>query len=287
MADDAFPASIKDNQSLSRRGFAALSVGAGLAVASQAFAADVVETDVEVKTPDGTCDAALFHPPGEGHWPGAIIFTDILGLRPVFRDMGRRLAAEGYTVLVPNPFYRTRKAPVIEGAFDFSKPEDRAKLGPLTAPLNRDTQIHDCGAYIAFLDRHKAVNRHRPIGVSGYCMGGPYTLVAASVAPKRVHAGGSFHGGGLVTDKPDSPHLLASKVKATFYFGVAANDDARQPDAKDKLRQAFADAHQSATIEVYAGDNHGWCVKDNPTYDPNGAERAWANLLSLYGRVLA
>jgi carboxymethylenebutenolidase len=286
MADDAYPASVKDAGSLSRRGFAALSVGAGLAAAGQALAADIVETDVEVKTPDGICDAAFFHPPGAGHWPGAVIFVDIIGLRPVFRDMGRRLAAEGYAVLVPNPFYRTRKAPVIEGAFDFSKPEDRAKLVPLTAPLNRGTQITDCTAYIAWLGTQKVVDHKRKIGVSGYCMGGPYTLVAASVAPDKVGAVGSFHGGGLVTATPDSPHLLIAKIKAASYLGVAHNDDQRQPDAKDKLKAAFADAKLTAEVEVYPAD-HGWCVKDNPTYEAASAERAWTHLVSLYGKALA
>jgi len=286
MADDAFPASIKDAGVLSRRGFAALSVGAGLAVAGPALAADVVETDVEIKTADGTCDAALFHPPGTGRWPGAIIFTDILGLRPVFRDMGRRLATSGYTVLVPNPFYRTRKAPVIEGAFDFTKPDDRAKLTPLTAPLSRATQITDTTAYVDWLHAQKSVNGRKKMGVSGYCMGGPFTLVAASVAPERIGALGSFHGGGLVTDKPDSPHLLIAKIKAASYLGVANNDDQRQPDAKDKLTAAYAATGVPAAVEVYPA-NHGWCVKDNPTYDAASAERAWAHLTSLYAKALA
>ena len=286
MADDAFPASIKDAGVLSRRGFAALSVGAGLAVAGPALAADVVETDVEIKTADGTCDAALFHPPGTGRWPGAIIFTDILGLRPVFRDMGRRLATSGYTVLVPNPFYRTRKAPVIEGAFDFTKPDDRAKLTPLTAPLSRATQITDTTAYVDWLHAQKSVNGRKKMGVSGYCMGGPFTLVAASVAPERIGALGSFHGGGLVTDKPDSPHLLIAKIKAASYLGVANNDDQRQPDAKDKLKAAYAATGVPAAVEVYPA-NHGWCVKDNPTYDAASAERAWAHLTSLYAKALA
>src|SRR5580658_9935069 len=286
MDDAEFPASRKDARLLSRRGLAALSVSVSLAAVTRALAADVVETDVEVKTADGVADAAFFHPAGKGRWPGAVIFTDIIGLRPVFRDMGRRLAAEGYAVLAPNPFYRTRKAPVIEGPFDFSKPEDRAKLAPLTKGLNRATQVTDCTAYIAWLDTQKVVDRKRKIGVSGYCMGGPYTMVAASVAPHRVGAGGSFHGGGLVTTFPESPHLLVPQIKASFYFGVAHNDDQRQPDAKDKLAEAFAAVKVPAEVEVYPAD-HGWCVKDNPTYDAASAERAWAHLISLYGRVLA
>jgi carboxymethylenebutenolidase len=187
--------------------------------------------------------------------------------------------------MVPNPFYRTRKAPVIEGPFDFTKPEDRAKLTELTAPLTRAAVTGDCGAYIAFLEHEKAVNRRRKIGVSGYCMGGPYVMVAASLSD-RIGALGSFHGGNLVTDKPDSPHLLAGKIKASCYFGVAHNDDQRQPDAKDKLTAAFADAKNPAQVEVYPA-NHGWCVKDNPTYDAASAERAWAHLTSLYQKALA
>ncbi|MGH6957688.1 MAG: dienelactone hydrolase family protein [Caulobacteraceae bacterium] len=287
MADDAdFPASFKDAGALSRRGFAALSAGVGIAAAGKALAAQVVEIDVTVPTPDGTCDAAFFHPPGRTRRPGVVIFTDILGLRPVFRDMGRRLAADGYAVLVPNPFYRTRKAPVIEGPFSFANPADRAKLGPLTGPLTREAMTRDCGAYVAWLGRREVVSSTKKLGVVGYCMGGPYTLVAAALAPQRVGAAVSCHGGGLVTDKPDSPHLLAAKVKASFYFAIAHNDDERQPDAKVKLKEAFEAAHEPATIEVYPA-NHGWCVKDNPTYDAASAERAWANLTSLFGRVLA
>jgi carboxymethylenebutenolidase len=245
----------------------------------------VVETDVAVTTPDGTCDAAFFHPAGKGPWPGAVIFTDILGLRPVFRDMGRRLASSGYAVLVPNPFYRTRKAPVIDGAFDFNKPDDRAKLVPLTAPLTDDAKLTDCKAYVAWLGTQKAVSRRKRIGVNGYCMGGPYTLVAASAAPHRIGAGVSCHGGGLVTDKDDSPDRLIAKIRAPFYFAVAQNDDQRQPDAKDKLRADFALTGVTAGVEVYPA-NHGWCVKDNPTYDAASAERAWTNLISLFGRAL-
>jgi carboxymethylenebutenolidase len=213
------------------------------------------------------------------------MFTDILGLRPVFRDMGRRLAADGYAVLAPNPFYRTKKAPVIDGPFDFSKPEDRAKLTALTAPLKRDAVTRDCAAYVAWLDAQKQVARKRKIGVNGYCMGGPYTMVAAATAPDRVGAAVSCHGGGLVTDTPESPHLLVPKIKASFYFAVAHNDDQRQPDAKDKLAAAFAAVKVPAEVEVYPA-NHGWCVKDNPTYDAASAERAWAHTTSLFAKAL-
>ncbi len=215
-----------------------------------------------------------------------VIFTDALGLRPVFRDMGRRLAAEGYTVVVPNPFYRTRKAPVLSGPFDFGKPEDRAKLVDLMAPLNNETKSRDATTYIAFLDALPQVKTGARIGVVGYCMGGPYTVLAAAAVPGRVGAGVSLHGGNLVTDKPDSPHLLIPKLKASYYFGVATNDDQRQPDAKDKLREAFAAANLPAKIEVYEGCQHGWCVSDGMIYNKAGAERAYGEMTVLYRQVL-
>ena len=287
MPDDILPFDKTKDSALSRRTFAALSFGAGaMATTSVMAAAPVVESDVIIKTADGSCDAALFYPLGSGSWPGAVIFADALGLRPAFRDMGRRLAAEGYTVLIPNPFYRTRVAPVLSGPFDFSKPEDRAKLTDLMAPLTAEVKVRDGTAYIAYLDSLSQVNTKAPIGVSGYCMGGPYTMLIASALPGRVGAVGSFHGGNLVTDKPDSPHLLASKITASSYFAVASNDDQRQPDAKDKLREAFDAARHPARIEVYEGCNHGWCVSDGMVYNRAGADRAWGELIALYKKSL-
>lgn len=289
MPDDMLPFDRTRDTALSRRTFAALSLGAGAAVTASAMAAEqaVVETDVVIKMADGNCDAALFHPSGNGSWPGAVIFADALGLRPAFRDMARRLAAEGYTVLVPNPFYRTRKAPVLSGPFDFGKPEDRAKLTELTAPLTTEVKTRDGAAYIAYLDTVPQVKRNAPIGVSGYCMGGPYTMFTAAAVPERVRAAGSFHGGNLVTDKPDSPHLLAAKIKASYYFAIATNDDQRQPDAKDKLRDAFAGAAQPVKIEVYQACQHGWCVSDGMVYNKAEADRAFSELIALYAKVLA
>ena len=288
MPEDILPFDKSRDPALSRRAFAALSLGAGAAVTASAMAADgaVVETDVVIKMPDGSCDAALFHPAGSGSWPGAVIFTDALGLRPAFRDMGRRLAAEGYTVLVPNPFFRTRKAPVLSGPFDFSKPEDRAKLTELMAPLTTEIKTRDGTAYITYLDTLPQVNAKASIGVSGYCMGGAYTMFTAAAAPERVGGAGSFHGGNLVTDKPDSPHLLAPKIKASYYFAIATNDDQRQPDAKDKLREAFAAAKQPVKIEVYEGCQHGWCVSDGMVYKKTDADRAFGELVALYKKAL-
>jgi carboxymethylenebutenolidase len=283
---------------LSRRDFVGFSVAAGVAVAAAGSASaatlPVVETNVDIKTPDGTCDAAFIHPATGSH-PGVLIWTDAFGLRPSMRDIGKRIAAEGYSVLVPNPFYRVAKAPVFDNpsAFDFSNQADMAKLRPLMASVNAPgAPEKDAVAYIAFLDAQSQVNKAKKIGTQGYCMGGPLVMKTCAALPNRVGAGGSFHGGGLVTDKPDSPHLLAPMIKARMYFGIAANDDQRQPDAKDKLREAFAAAKVPAEIEVYPA-NHGWCVPDMPAqngapiYSKPDAERAWSKLVVLYKMALA
>jgi carboxymethylenebutenolidase len=282
---------------LSRRDFIAMSVAAGVVVATAApagAAMPVTETEVTIKTPDGTCDAAFIHPATGSH-PGVLIWPDAFGLRPAMRDIGKRIAAEGYSVLVPNPFYRVRKAPVFDNpsSFNFQNPADMAKLQPLMASINAPGNAEkDAAAFIAFLDMQSQVNKSKKIGTQGYCMGGPLVVKTAAALPNRIGAGGSFHGGGLVTDKPDSPHLLAPKIKARMYFGIASNDDMRQPDAKDKLKEAFAAAHVPAEIEVYPA-KHGWCVADMPSdatgpiYSMPDAERAWGKLLSLYKAGLA
>jgi carboxymethylenebutenolidase len=281
---------------IARRDFVAFSVTAGLATSAgpAGAAADVVETNVEIKTPDGTCDAAFIHP-NTGSHAGVLLWPDAFGLRPAMRDMAKRLAAEGYAVLVPNPFYRVAKAPFTDASnFSFQNPADMAKLRPLmasvTAPGNAEK---DAAAYAAFLDTRKEVNKAKKIGTQGYCMGGPLVVKTAAALPDRIGAGASFHGGGLVTDKPDSPHLLAPKIKARMYIAIAANDDARQPDAKDKLKEAFAAAKVPAEIEVYPGTLHGWCVPDmpaqngTPIYNKASAERAWGKLIELYRAALA
>jgi len=277
-----------DGSEVSRRGFALSAAAVTAVAATEAHAAvEVVATDVSVATPDGTCDAVLFHPKGKGVWPAVVIFTDILGLRPVFRDMGARMAAEGFVVLVPNPFYRTRKAPIIDGPFDFNNPTDRAKLnvfrGTLFGPGNVE---RDSTAYVAYLDGLKVTNRKAKVGVAGYCMGGPMTMLAAATCPERIGAGASFHGGGLATSLPSSPHLLVPKMKAQFYFGIAMNDDQKEPDAKTRLSEAFMAAELNARVEVYDGALHGWCVKGSAAYNEPAAERAWAELVGLYRRAL-
>jgi carboxymethylenebutenolidase len=261
-----------------------LTMSSAVAVAglpTPALAANVVETDVMVPTPDGSADAALFHPAGAGTWPAVLMWPDILGLRPVFREMGRRLAAEGYTVLVPNPFYRVKRAPVVTGPFDFNKPEDRAKLKGPTDALTDAAIDRDAAAYIAFLDKQKQTNRRKAAGVQGYCFSGPFAFHTGAVRSDRIRAVATFHGGGLVTKNPDSPHLLIPKTKASFVVAIARNDDQKQPDAKDILKATFAAAKRPAIVEVYPAD-HGWCVPGSQTYDQASAERAWAELLRLY-----
>ena len=283
---------------LSRRDFVAMSIAAGLvAAAGSASAAEmpVVEKNVEIKTADGTCDAVFIHPTTGAH-PGVLIWPDAFGLRPSMRDIGKRIAAEGYSVLVPNPFYRVARAPVFQdpSKFNFQNPDDRAKLTPLMGSINAPGAAErDAVAFIAFLDAQKEVDKAKKIGTQGYCMGGPLVMKTAAAVPNRVGAGGSFHGGGLVTDMPTSPHLLAPKIKAKMYFGIASNDDMTQPDAKDKLKAAFVAAKNPAEIEVYAGAQHGWCVPDMPMqangmpiYSKADAERAWGKLVALYKAAL-
>jgi carboxymethylenebutenolidase len=209
--------------------------------------------------------------------------------------MGKRLAAQGYSVLVPNPFYRMGKAPFWTDASTVDFGKERAKIGPLMGSVTADGNAEkDAVAYIEFLDKQKQVNKSKKIGTQGYCMGGGLVMRTAATVPDRVGAGGSFHGGGLVTDKPNSPHLLAPKIKAKMYFGIAMSDDKQQPDAKDKLKEAFIAANNPAEIEVYGDAYHGWCVMDMPkqadgtsTYNKPDAEKAWAKLTALYKGGLA
>ena len=257
------------------------SVAAAVGLPSAALAANVVETDVMVKTADGSADAVLFHPAGRGAWPAVLLWPDILGLWPVFREMGRRLAAAGYTVLVPNPFYRTRRAPIVTGPFDFGDKAAVAKLLDLKAALTDERINGDANAFLAFLDRQKQVNRRKGAGVQGYCFSGPYAFRTAAIRSDRIRAVASFHGGGLVTKQPNSPHLLIAEAKASFLVAIAQNDDEKQPDAKDIIRSTLAAAKRPAVVEVYPAE-HGWCVAGSQAYNEPAAERAWSELLKLY-----
>ena len=272
---------------LSRRRFGALTLGAGLVslLPPVANAADVTESEVEIKTPDGTTDAYFVHP-SKGAHPGVLIWPDIFGLRPAFRQIGKRLAESGYSVLVVNPFYRTKKAPTAPEHADFQDPATRTALLALAGSLTADTALTDAKAFVAWLDSQPSVDKKRKMGTTGYCMGGPFTMRTAAAFPDRIGAGASFHGGSLVTDKPDSPHLLVPKMKAHYLFAIAENDDQRQPEAKTVLREAFAKAKLSAEIEVYAGTLHGWCPPDAQVYNHDQAEKAWSRMLALFKTAL-
>lgn len=273
---------------MSRRSFGALTVGAGLVslLPRTAGAAVLKEEEVEITTPDGTADAYFAHP-AEGAAPGVLVWPDIFGLRPAFRQMGRRLAESGYSVLVVNPFYRTRHAPTAPENPDFNDPATRAALMALAGSLTPQTTVTDARAFVGWLDAQPSVHKRRKMGTTGYCMGGPFTLRTAAEFPARIGAGASFHGGGLVTGKPDSPHLLIPKIRAHFLIAIAENDDERQPDAKNVLRAAFAQAKVPAEIEVYAGAKHGWCPPDSRVYNDAQAERAWSRQLVLFKEALA
>lgn len=249
---------------------------------SPANAATVAGRNVSIKTADGICDA-YFVAPATGKHPAVLVWPDIFGLRPAFEQMGKRLAESGYAVLVVNQFYRNTKAPfagngdrdtVLKQAFGW-----RATQTP-------ETTVSDGKAFIDWLDRQKEVDRKRGIATTGYCMGGPMVMRTAAARPDRVRAGASFHGGGLATDKPDSPHLLVPQMKAQFLFAWAENDDQKDPQEKDRVRAAFAAAKLPAEIEVYAGTKHGWCPPDSPVYDQVQADRAWERQLALFKRAL-
>ncbi len=270
---------------LTRREFGVLSAGAGLAMffPRTAGAQEVSGTNIDVTTPDGVADCYHVHPSTGAH-PGVVIWPDAFGLRPAKMQMARRLAESGYSVLVVNPYYRTQRAPVVSST-DFA--EVRETIMPLMGSLNADTQTRDARAFIDFLDAQPEVDGNRKMGTMGYCMGGPFTMRTAATMPDRVGAAASFHGGGLVTDGPDSPHLLVPRMQADYLFAIAANDDENQPEAKDVLREAFADAGLRAEIEVYEGAMHGWCPPDSTVYHEAQAERAWSRLLVLFERALA
>jgi carboxymethylenebutenolidase len=276
------------NDALSRRRFGALSAGLGLVamLPRAANAAEVTEQEVEIKTSDGTADAYFVHP-AKGKHPAVIIWPDIFGLRPAFRQMARRLAESGYSVLVPNPFYRIKRAPTSTPGANLQDEATRNMLMGMSRSLTPETQVSDSQAFIGWLDGQASVDPKRKMGTTGYCMGGPITMRAAAAFPDRIGAGASFHGGGLATDKPDSPHLLVPKMKAQYLIAIAANDDEREPNAKVLLKEAFEKAKLPVEIEVYAGTKHGWCPPDAAVYDAAQAEKAWSRMMALFEKALA
>ena len=273
---------------LNRRQFAAISAAGVLAACtggqSEAKArTGLTESSLAITTPDGTADA-FFVRPAKGKHPAIIMWPDIAGLRPAYMEMGRQLASAGYAVLVVNHYYRSAKAPIFGSMAEWRTPEGQEKLKPMMAALTPQTTTTDTMAFVAWLDQQPATQRKRGIGTIGYCMTGPYTVRAAAAVPRRIKAAASCHGGGLVTNAPDSPHKLIASTQASYLFAIARNDDARAPGDKDALKAAAAAAGRPAEVEVYNAD-HGWCTLDAPTYDKGEAARAWARVLALFAKL--
>ena len=286
MCDEYINQGLVEDNRITRRTFAVIAAAAAGAAGAATPLPRVSEKDVSIKTGDGIADAVLFMPQKAGLFPAILMWPDIMGLRPAFRDMGRRLAGEGYVVLVPNPFYRSKRAPVMEGAIDFNNPATRQTLMGYRKAMSDDGVKKDALAYLAFLDAEAKTSKKHKAGVQGYCMGGALAFMSAAAVPSRIGAVASFHGGnGLVTKEPGSPHLLIPKTNAAFLVLQAQNDDAQQPEVKDALKKAFAAANRRATVEVYPA-NHGWCVPGGQAYDQVQAERAWSALLQFYRAIL-
>jgi carboxymethylenebutenolidase len=274
---------------VTRREFGKVSAAAGMAMMlpTVANAQDVTETDVEVTTPDGVADCYFVHP-SSGRHAAVIIWPDILGLRPAFRTMGKRLAQSGYSVVVVNPFYREARSPVVEEGASFGDPEVRSLVIGMMGNLSPETHVTDARAMVSFLDQQASVDTGRKIGTTGYCMGGAMVMRTVAGVPDRLGAGGTFHGGnGLANDAADSPHLTIPDSTAHMLHCVAANDDEGAPEVKVTLRDAYTTAGIPAEIEVYEGTMHGWCALDSAVYHEAQAERAWGRLLALFESALA
>ena len=290
----------RDNESyfrargISRRDIARLGLGAGFVAMLPACAspskdvmeAGVTERDVVISTPDGECDAHFAYP-AQGAHAAVLVWPDIMGLRPAFRMMGKRLAESGYAVLTVNPFYRSVKAPAIEPGESFSDPETRTKLVGYRRAVTNEGMVSDAKTFVAWLDEQDEVDTSKKIGTTGYCMGGPYVMRTAGNIPERIGAGGSFHGGGLVTQDESSPHLLIPNMDAGMLIAIAANDDEQAPEVKNVLKETFAANDVPAEVEVYEGAMHGWCPPDSRVYNEAQAEKAWSRLLALFETHLA
>lgn len=273
---------------MNRRAFGKLgaSAAAMMMLPAVSNAQDVMEMDVNIQTPDGVADCYFVHP-SAGQHAAVIIWPDILGLRPAFRAMGKRLAQSGYSVLVVNPFYRSAKSPVVGPGASFQDPEVSGIVRPMAGQLNATTHVSDARAFINWVDQQSSVDTGRKIGTTGYCMGGPIVMRTVANFPERIGAGGTFHGGGLNTQNPDSPHLGIPNMDAHMLIAIAANDDERDPESKNVLRNTFDAAGVPAEIEVYEGSMHGWCVPGSAVYNEAQAERAWTRLLATFETALA
>jgi carboxymethylenebutenolidase len=285
---DHFEEDMKKYPRVTRREFGTLTAGVGLAMwlPRAAGAVDVTENDVDIQTPDGTADCYFVHPSSGAH-AAVLMWPNVLSLHTGFRQIAKRLAESGYAVLVPNLFYRSKRAPVVPEGAVFADEATRNLVTPLARLLNANTYMSDSKAFVAWLDTQSVVEKRKKMATIGYCLGGQITMLTAAAAPGRVGAAASFHGFALVTKNPDSPHLLVPQIKAQYLFAIAENDDQREPDAKNVLREAFAKANLPAEIEVYAGAAHGWCLPDSPVYNEPQAERAWSRMLTLFEKALA
>lgn len=275
---------------LSRRGFAVLGAGAASALvlpgcvsakeAARPAAAKLAERTVAIATADGNADGFFVHP-AKGRHPAVLMWPDVAGLREAYRTLARRLAQEGFAVLAINHYYRSSPAPIVERMDEWRTPAGQAKIGPMRQALTPAAVERDAASFVAWLDGQAHVDRGRGIGTNGYCMTGPYTIRTAAAAPGRVRAAASFHGGGLVSEAPESPHLLIPRTRASYLFAIAQNDDAREPETKTVLRQTCEAAGRPADVEVFPAQ-HGWCTPDAAVYDPVQQARAWARMLALF-----
>ena len=281
-------------KALTRRNFAAGTSAALMATSllPAAFAGtklrsrDLTEAEVLVPTPDGEADALFIHP-AEGAHAAVIIWPDIHGVRPAFFDMARRLAGAGYSVLAVNPYYRTHRGRLFFDGESFRDPGGRERVAPHYSALSPETVVTDANAVTAWLDQQSAVDTSRGIGAVGFCMTGSWTLRAAAAVPSRIKAPCSYHGGGLVTENEDSPHLLADKITGGVLIAIAENDHERQPEAQGALIDAFETAGVPAEIEVYEDALHGWVPTDSRAHHPEQSERAWGRMLALFERQLS
>lgn len=288
---DALTAADNDDHlggaTVTRRALGAMASAAGLALLLPvpADAKPIAGRDVTIDTPDGQAEA-YFVAPAAGKAPGVLIWPDIMGLRPAFRQMADRLAQSGYAVLVVNQFYRSTRAPFLAPGESYDQPEVREKIAPFLKALSPEGTVRDAVAFTAFLDAQPQVDTKRGMASAGYCMGGPMVMRTAAAIPARIKAGATFHGGGLVGDQPDSPDKLIPRMTASYLIAIAENDDRHAPTEKDTLRAAFAAAGLPAEIEVYAGTLHGWCPPDTRVYNAAQADRAWERMLALFAKSL-
>ncbi len=245
----------------------------------------MIEKEIEIRTADGTADGILFQADDGRRCPGVIHLTDIAGIRPSHRAMAQRLAEKGYTVLLPNIFYRTGRTPIFDFVPKFGEERTMKRFGELRAPLTPEATERDAASYVDFLAANSSVSAGA-MGVVGYCFTGAMAMRTAAVRPAKIAAAASFHGGGLFTDGPTSPHHVLPRIKAELYFGHATNDQSMPKEAIEKLDRALAAWGGKYQSEVYQDAYHGWTTADAPVFNQPQAERAFEKLTALFARTL-